>query len=193
MLHAAKVISDAREASAYGIEFGAPDINRSGLLGWKEKVVARLTGGLKGLARQRKVTLVQGTGRFVSPNRIAVDSGDGGQDVEFDKAVIAVGSRPANLPGCPDDPRVMDSTAALALPEIPPRLLVVGGGIIGLELATVYHELGSRVSVVELLDDLMTGADPDLVKPLRKRIAGRYENIFPGYPRDRGQAGRKAV
>ena len=180
LLHAAKVISDAREASAYGIEFGAPDINRSGLLGWKEKVVAQLTGGLKGLARQRKVTLVQGTGRFASPNRIAVDSGDGGQDVEFDKAVIAVGSRPANLPGCPDDPRVMDSTAALALPDIPRRLLVIGGGIIGLELATVYHELGSRVSVVELLDELMTGADPDLVKPLRKRIAGRYENIFPG-------------
>ncbi len=180
LLHAARVISDAREAAAYGIEFGAPDINRPGLLGWKEKVVARLTGGLKGLARQRKVTLVQGSGQFTSPNRIAVDTGDGEQDVVFDKAIIAVGSRPVNLPGCPDDPRVMDSTAALALPEIPPRLLVIGGGIIGLEMATVYHELGSRVTVVELLDNLMTGADPDLVKPLQKRIAGQYENIFPG-------------
>ncbi len=180
LLHAARVISDAREAAAYGIEFGEPDINRTGLLGWKEKVVARLTGGLRGLARQRKVTLVQGTGQFASPDRIAVDSGDGVQDVAFDKAIIAVGSRPADLPGCPDDPRVMDSTAALALPEIPHRLLVVGGGIIGLEMATVYHELGSSVTVVELLDDLMTGADPDLVKPLQKRIAGQYENIFPG-------------
>ena len=180
LLHAARVISDAREAAAYGIEFGEPDINRTGLLGWKEKVVARLTGGLRGLARQRKVTLVQGTGQFASPSRIAVDTGDGVQDVAFDKAIIAVGSRPADLPGCPDDPRVMDSTAALALPEIPRRLLVIGGGIIGLELATVYHELGSRITVVELLDDLMTGADPDLVKPLQKRIAGQYENIFPG-------------
>ena len=180
LLHAARVISDAREAAAYGIEFGEPDINRTGLLGWKEKVVARLTGGLRGLARQRKVTLVQGTGQFASPDRIAVDTADGTQDVEFDKAIIAVGSRPVNLPGCLADPRVMDSTAALALPEIPRRLLVIGGGIIGLELATVYHELGSRVTVVELLDDLMTGADPDLVKPLQKRIAGQYENIFPG-------------
>ena len=180
LLHAARVISDAREAAAYGIEFGEPDINRTGLLGWKEKVVARLTGGLRGLARQRKVTLVQGTGQFASPDRIAVDTGDGEQDVVFDKAIIAVGSRPADLPGCPDDPRVMDSTAALALPEIPHRLLVIGGGIIGLEMATVYHELGSSVTVVELLDDLMTGADPDLVKPLQKRIAGQYENIFPG-------------
>ena len=180
LLHAARVISDAREAAAYGIEFGEPGINRTGLLGWKEKVVARLTGGLRGLARQRKVTLVQGTGQFASPDRIAVDTADGTQDVEFDKAIIAVGSRPVNLPGCPADPRVMDSTAALALPEIPRRLLVIGGGIIGLELATVYHELGSRVTVVELLDDLMTGADPDLVKPLQKRIAGQYENIFPG-------------
>lgn len=180
LLHAAKVISDAREANAYGIEFGAPDIDRAGLVRWKDKVLSRLTTGLKGLARQRKVTLVRGTGQFASPNRIAVDTGEGSQDVEFDKAIIAVGSRPINLPGCPDDPRVMDSTAALALPEIPPRLLVVGGGIIGLELATVYHELGSRVTVVELLDDLMTGTDPDLVKPLQKRIAGQYENIYLG-------------
>ena len=180
LLHAAKVISDASEASAFGIEFGAPDIDLGRLLGWKDKMIARLTGGLNGLARQRKVTLVQGTGQFASPNRIAVDSADGKQDVEFDKAIIAVGSQPASLPGCPDDSRVMDSTAALALPEIPRRLLVIGGGIIGLELATVYHELGSNITVVELLDELMTGADPDLVTPLQKRIAGRYENIFPG-------------
>ena len=180
LLHAAKVIGDARDAAAYGIEFGAPAIDRNGLLRWKDKVLSRLTTGLKGLARQRKVTLVQGTGRFASSRRITVDTGEETQDVEFDKAIIAAGSRPINLPDCPDDPRVMDSTGALALPEIPPRLLVIGGGIIGLELATVYHELGSRVTVVELLDDLMTGTDPDLVKPLQKRSAGQYENIYLG-------------
>ena len=180
LLHAAKVISDAREAGAYGIEFGAPDIDLAGLSGWKDKVTTQLSRGLKGLARQRKVTLVQGTGQFASPDRITVDTEDGQQHVDFSKAIIAVGSRPISLPDCPDDPRVMDSTAALALPEIPRRLLVIGGGIIGLEMATVYHELGSRVTVVELLDDLMTGADPDLVKPLQTRIAGQYENIYPG-------------
>ena len=180
LLHAAKVISDARDAAAYGIEFGAPDIDRVGLLRWKDKVLSKLAKGLKGLARQRKVTLVQGTGQFASPGRITVDTEDGQQRVDFSKAIIAVGSRPINLPDCPDDPRVMDSTEALILPEIPRRLLVIGGGIIGLEMATVYHELGSRVTVVELLDDLMTGADPDLVKPLYNRIAGQYENIYPG-------------
>ena len=180
LLHVAKVISDTREAAAYGIEFGEPNIDRTRLLRWKDKILTRLTGGLKGLAGQRQVTLVQGAGQFVSPNRIAVATGDGTQDVEFDKAVIAVGSRPVSLPDCPDDARVMDSTGALALPDIPSRLLIIGGGIIGLEMAAVYHELGSRISVVELLDNLMTGADPDLVKPLHKRIARQYENIYLG-------------
>ena len=180
LLHVAKVISDTREAAAYGIEFGEPDIDRTRLLRWKDKILTRLTGGLKGLAGQRQVTLVQGAGQFVSANRITVDTGDGTQDVEFDKAIIAVGSRPVSLPDCPDDARVMDSTGALALPDIPSRLLIIGGGIIGLEMAAVYHELGSRISVVELLDNLMTGADPDLVKPLQKRIARQYENIYLG-------------
>ena len=180
LLHVARVISDSRDAAAYGIEFGEPDIDRTRLLRWKDKILSRLTGGLKGLAGQRKVTLVHGTGQFVSSNRITVTTEDGTRDVEFDKAIIAVGSRSINLPDCPDDPRVMDSTGALALPDIPSRLLIIGGGIIGLEMATVYHELGSRVTVVELLDNLMTGADPDLVKPLHKRIAGQYENIFTG-------------
>ena len=180
LLHVAKVISDTREAAAYGIEFGEPNIDRTRLLRWKDKILSRLTGGLKGLAGQRQVTLVQGAGQFVSPNRIAVATGDGTQDVEFDKAIIAVGSRPVSLPDCPDDARVMDSTGALALPDIPSRLLIIGGGIIGLEMAAVYHELGSRISVVELLDNLMTGADPDLVKPLHKRIARQYENIYLG-------------
>ena len=180
LLHAAKVIGDAREASAYGIEFGAPNIDRTKLLGWKDKVTARLSGGLKGLAKQRKVTLVQGTGQFASPSRITVDTEDGQQQVDFDNAVIAAGSQPQTLPGCPDDPRVLDSTGALALADIPSRLLIIGGGIIGLEMAAVYHGLGSRITVVELLDGLMNEADPDLVKPLHKRIAGQYENIFPG-------------
>ena len=180
LLHVAKVISDTREAAAYGIEFGEPNIDRTRLLRWKDKILTGLTGGLKGLAGQRQVTLVQGAGQFVSPNRIAVATGDGTQDVEFDKAIIAVGSRPVSLPDCPDDARVMDSTGALALPDIPSRLLIIGGGIIGLEMAAVYHELGSRISVVELLDNLMTGADPDLVKPLHKRIARQYENIYLG-------------
>ncbi len=180
LLHVAKVISDTREAAAYGIEFGEPNIDRTRLLRWKDKILTRLTGGLKGLAGQRQVTLVQGAGQFVSANRITVDTGDGTQDVEFDKAIIAVGSRPVSLPDCPDDARVMDSTGALALPDIPSRLLIIGGGIIGLEMAAVYHELGSRISVVELLDNLMTGADPDLVKPLHKRIARQYENIYTG-------------
>ena len=180
LLHVAKVISDTREAAAYGVEFGEPNIDRTRLLRWKDKILTRLTGGLKGLAGQRQVTLVQGAGQFVSPNRIAVATGDGTQDVEFDKAIIAVGSRPVSLPDCPDDARVMDSTGALALPDIPSRLLIIGGGIIGLEMAAVYHELGSRISVVELLDNLMTGADPDLVKPLQKRIARQYENIYLG-------------
>ena len=180
LLHAAKVISDAREAAAYGIEFGEPNINPAGLLRWKDKVLSRLTTGLKGLAGQRKVTLVQGTGQFASANRITVDTGDETQDVVFDKAIIAVGSRPISLPDCPADPRVMDSTGALALTDIPPGLLIIGGGIIGLEMAAVYHELGSRVTVVELLDELMTGADPDLVKPLQKRITRQYENIYLG-------------
>ena len=180
LLHVAKVISDTREAAAYGVEFGEPNIDRTRLLRWKDKILSRLTGGLKGLAGQRQVTLVQGAGQFVSANRIAVATGDGTQDVEFDKAIIAVGSRPVSLPDCPDDARVMDSTGALALPDIPSRLLIIGGGIIGLEMAAVYHELGSRISVVELLDNLMTGADPDLVKPLQKRIARQYENIYLG-------------
>ena len=180
LLHAARVISDSRDAAAYGIEFGEPDIDRTRLLRWKDKILSRLTGGLKGLAGQRKVTLVHGAGQFVSSNRITVTTEDGTRDVEFDKAIIAVGSRSISLPDCPDDPRVMDSTGALALPDIPSRLLIIGGGIIGLEMATVYHELGSRVTVVELLDNLMTGADPDLVKPLHKRITGQYENIYTG-------------
>ncbi len=178
LLHAAKVISDARDAAAYGIEFGAPTIDRSGLLRWKDKTLSRLTQGLQGLAGQRQVTLVQGTGQFTAANRLSVATAAGAQEVEFEQAIIAVGSTPINLPEAPQDERLMNSTTALTLPEIPQRLLVIGGGSIGLELAAVYHELGSRITLVELLDGLMAGTDPDLVKPLQKRIARQYENIF---------------
>ena len=180
LLHVAGVLSDAREAAACGIEFGAPVIDRNALLGWKDRLLAQLARGLNGLARQRKVTLLQGTGRFAAPNRLTLDNGEGAREIEFGQAIIAVGSRPMELPGRPDDPRIMDSTGALALPEVPSSLLVIGGGAIGLELAAVYHELGSRITVVELLDELMAGIDPELVQPLHKRIAGQYENIYLG-------------
>ena len=180
LLHVAKVISEAREASGYGIEFGEPRIDKGKLLGWKDKVLAQLTNGLKGLARQRKVTVIHGAGRFISSNQVAVDTPGGRRIVEFESAVIAAGSQAASLPGLPDDPRVMNSTGALELVDIPERLLVIGGGIIGLEMAAVYHELGSRITVVEMLDNLMTGADPDIVRPLHKRIEKQYEKIYLG-------------
>jgi dihydrolipoyl dehydrogenase len=143
-------------------------------------VVGRLTGGLAGLARQRKVTTVRGYGRFTSPHQLRVELADGGEAaVDFEQAIIAVGSEAVTLPFIPSsDPRVMDSTGALDLAEVPGRLLVIGGGIIGLEMATVYHELGARITVVELLDQLIPGADRDVVAPLAKRIGRQYENVF---------------
>ena len=178
LLHAARVISEAKEAKGFGIDFGAPRIDGRKLLAWKQKVVGQLTGGLKGLARQRKVQIVTGTGAFASRNQLVVDSGSKKTTIGFKYAVIAAGSRAATLPFLPDDPRIMDSTGALELEDIPKRLLVLGGGIIGLEMATVYYELGSKVTVVEMLDSLIAGADADIVKPLQKRITGQYENIY---------------
>lgn len=180
LLHVARVISAARDAAGYGIDFGEPKIDKDRLLGWKDKVLTQLANGLKGLARRRKVTVIHGTGRFDSSSQVAVDAPGGTQIVEFDSAIIAAGSRAASLPGMPADPRVMDSTGALELADIPGRLLVIGGGIIGLEMAAVYHALGSGVTVVELLDRLAPGADPDIVKPLYKRIEKQYENIYLG-------------
>src|SRR4029453_5707422 len=150
------------------------------LRGWKDGVVKRLIGGLAGLAKQRKVTLVPGIGRFVSMNQLEVRSEDGGSKiVSFEQAIIAAGSEPVTLPFIPhDDPRVIDSTGALGLDGTPKRLLVIGGGIIGLEMATVYHSLGTEVHIVELMDQIIPGADKDIVAPLHKRIAQRYENIF---------------
>lgn len=165
LLHAAKVISDTKEMSEYGIRFGAPEVDLDKLRGWKEKVVKQLTGGLAGLAKQRKVKVVRGIGNFVSPNQIEVNDDGNSTTISFDQAIIAAGSQATHIPSFPhDDPRVIDSTGALELKEIPGRLLVVGGGIIGLEMATVYHELGCKITVVELLDSLMTGADPSTLR-----------------------------
>ncbi|UXI67966.1 dihydrolipoyl dehydrogenase [Tahibacter amnicola] len=178
LLHAARVIDEARQFASHGITFGEPQVDLDKLRSHKEQVVGQLTGGLAGMAKQRKVTVVRGTGRFVSPNEIEVEGEDGKKLVRFDNAIIAAGSQAVKLPGFPwDDARMMDSTDALELAEIPKNLLVVGGGIIGLEMACVYDALGSRVTVVELLDQLMPGADPDLVRPLQQRLSKRYAGI----------------
>jgi len=178
LLHAAKVIEDADSMSAHGISFGAPAIDLQRLRDWKGSVVKKLTGGLRMLAKQRKVEVVQGNGRFVSPNVLEVMGSSGSERIRFDMCIIAAGSEAIRLPGLPQDPRVMDSTDALELPEFAGGLLVVGGGIIGLEMACVYDGLGSRVSVVEMTPQLMPGCDPDLVRPLERRIRGRYEQIL---------------
>jgi dihydrolipoamide dehydrogenase len=181
LLHAAKVISEAEEMGHCGISFGKPTIDIGALRGWKDSVVGKLTGGLKGLAKGRKVTVVQGLGSFTGPNTLRVEGEGGSQTVSFDQAVIAAGSEPVTLPFIPhDDPRVIDSTGALELEDIPKRLLVIGGGIIGLEMATVYEALGSKITVVELMDQIIPGADKDLVRPLHKRIEPRYEAIHLG-------------
>jgi dihydrolipoamide dehydrogenase len=171
LLHAANVIDEAAHAKDYGIDFGAPKIALDALRGFKEKVVGQLTKGLSGMAKQRKVRTLQGVGRFVSPNEIEVTGDAGTQLVRFEQCIIAAGSQPVKLPAFPwDDGRVMDSTDALELKDIPKSLLVVGGGIIGLEMATVYRALGAEVTVVEFMDQLMPGADTDLIKPLADRL-----------------------
>ncbi len=182
LLHAAQILNEARAFAEHGIRFGEPEIDLERLRAWKDGVVHRLTGGLRQLAKQRKVEIVRGTGRFVSPTALEVAGSQGDTRlVSFEHAVVAVGSRPVRLSLFPwDDPRVMDSTAALALDEVPERLLVVGGGIIGLEMATVYHALGSRVTVVELTDQLIPGCDADLIRPLMKIVRSRYEAILTG-------------
>ncbi len=180
LLHAAKVIADAREMGENGISFGPIDLDLGRLRAWKDGVVGRLTGGLAMLARQRKVSVIRGYGRFTGPHSISVElaSGDGVVSVDFEQAIIAAGSEAVTLPFLPADPRIMDSTGALEISEIPRRLLVIGGGIIGLEMATVYHELGARITVVELLDQLLPGVDRDVVTPLAKRVGRQYENVF---------------
>ncbi len=179
LLHAAKVIQEAQESSSFGLNFGSPNIDLDKLRDWKNKVVKTLTTGLAGLAKQRKVSIVNGVGKFSSDRTLQVETADGTKTVSFDHAIIAAGSQPVQIPGFPhDDPRMMDSTDALELAEVPKRLLIIGGGIIGLEMATVYHALGSKITVVELMDQIIPGCDADLVKPLYQRIKKQYENIF---------------
>ena len=179
LLHAAKVIDESEDMGAHGIKFAKPEVDIDALRSWKDKVVGRLTGGLSGLAKQRKVQVVNGVGSFVDANHVEVVAEDGARTVvKFDKAVIAAGSEAVKLPFIPDDPRVIDSTGALALEDVPGRMLVIGGGIIGLEMATVYNSLGSKVTVVEMLDNIVAGADKDMIKPLFNRIKKRYEAIL---------------
>jgi dihydrolipoamide dehydrogenase len=179
LLHVAKVLTEAAEVAHAGIEFGKPKIDLAGLRAWKAGVVGRLTKGLTGLAKQRKVEVVRGKGQFASPHTLRVETADGAKTVSFDHCIIAAGSSIARIPGFPyDDPRMIDSTSALELPLLPKRLLVIGGGIIGLEMATVYDALGAKISVVEMMDSLIPGADKDVVRPLAKRIEKRYEKIL---------------
>ncbi len=179
LLHVAKVINEAEEVSHHGVTFGKPKIDIDAIRSWKESVIGKLTGGLAGLAKQRKVQVVRGTAKFTSPNSLEVETAEGKKIVTFDNAIVAAGSSVARIPGFPyDDPRIIDSTGALALKDVPKRMLVIGGGIIGLEMATVYEALGAKISVVELMDQIMPGADKDMVKPLHTRIAKRYEAIM---------------
>ena len=179
LLHVAKVINEAEEVSHHGVTFAQPAVDIDKIRGWKESVINKLTGGLKQLAKQRKVEVVHGLAKFTSPNSVSVQTADGEKVITFDNAIVAAGSSVARIPGFPyEDARIIDSTGALALQDVPKRLLILGGGIIGLEMATVYDALGSRISVVELMDQLIPGADKDLVKPLHNRIAKRYEAIY---------------
>jgi dihydrolipoamide dehydrogenase len=175
LLHAAKVIDEAEAMAEHGVTFGAPKIDALKLRGWKNDVVGKLTGGLTQLAKQRKVGVVHGLAKFASANSLVLDSGE---TMEFESCIIAAGSEPVMLPGLPDDPRIIDSTGALELDPLPKRMLVVGGGIIGLEMACVYSALGTDVSVVELMDQLMPGTDKDLLRPFLKIVKPRYEAIM---------------
>ena len=174
LLHAARVIAETEEMLNHGISFGSPDVNLAKLLEWKTSVVDRLTGGLAGLAKQRKVEVIHGVGRLTGPTSLAV----GDREISFENCIIAAGSQAATIPGLPEDERIIDSTGALSPTEVPGRLLVIGGGIIGLEMACVYDALGAKVTVVEMLDHLLTGCDSDIVRPLAKRIGGRYEDVL---------------
>ncbi|MGL4435339.1 MAG: FAD-dependent oxidoreductase, partial [Giesbergeria sp.] len=186
LLHVAAVMDEVAHLSAAGVDFGAPQVNVDILRGHKEKVIAKLTGGLGQMAKTRKVTIVRGYGAFVGANHLEVEETTGtGQDktgskkvVAFKKAIIAAGSQAVRLPFMPDDPRVVDSTGALALQGVPQKMLIVGGGIIGLEMGTVYSTLGARLDVVEMMDGLMQGADRDLVKVWEKMNKHRFDNIL---------------
>lgn len=177
LLHVAKVKEEAEEAQHLGLSFGASQIDLAGVRAYKDSVVSRLTTGLAGLAKRRRIRVIQGTAQFTSTHQLRVETCDGELALSFDKAIIAVGSEPTRLPFLPEDPRIIDSTGALDLTEIPDRLLVIGGGIIGLEMAQVYHALGAKVDIAELGPQILPGADADLVKPLLQRIQSRYNAI----------------
>jgi dihydrolipoamide dehydrogenase len=186
LLHTASVMEEVKTMAQHGISFGEPKIEIDQLRGYKESVIAKLTGGLAGMAKARKVKVVRGLGKFLDANHVEVELTNGiGQDltgqkevVRFQKAIIAAGSQPVKLPFLPDDPRIVDSTGALLLKNIPKRMLVIGGGIIGLEMATVYSALGSRIDIAEMMDGLMAGADRDLEKVWEKFNAGRFEKVM---------------
>jgi dihydrolipoamide dehydrogenase len=178
LLHAAAVIDEAEAMAAHGVSFGKPKIDLDKLRSFKTKVVNQLTGGLASMSKQRKVRVVQGVGTFVSSNEMEIDTAEGKKLLRFENAIIAAGSQAVRLPAFPwDDDRIMDSTGALELKDVPAKLLVVGGGIIGLEMATVYAALGSEVTVVEFMDQLIPGADADLIKPLAKRLGGKLKGV----------------
>jgi len=179
LLHTAHIIHEAEELEQHGVSFAKPGLDVDKIRAWKQSVTKTLNDGLAGLAKQRKVTIVQGSGQFISANAVAVQTADGTIQVNFEKAIIAAGSQPTKIPVFPnDDPRLWDSTDALALKEIPQKLLIVGGGIIGLEMACVYHAFGSEISVVELMEQIIPGCDKDLITPLFRRIKKQYKNIW---------------
>ena len=179
LLHTADVINEAAELTAMGVDFGKPKIDLDKLRAGKQRVVKKLTGGLAGMAKQRKVTTVHGIAQFVDANSVSVATQEGSTTISFDHCIIAVGSRAVQIPPFPnDDPRLIDSTGALALEDVPKKLLVIGGGIIGLEMATVYSTLGSNIDIVEMQNQLMPGADKDLVRPLQKRLAKQVGSIM---------------
>ena len=179
LLHTAEVINEVAELEVMGVRYTKPKIDLDKMRAGKEKVVAKLTGGLSALAKQRKVNVVQGNAQFESPRQISVQTDDGVKRIEFEQCIIAAGSRPVQIPGFPnDDERLMDSTGALALQDVPKSMLIIGGGIIGLEMATVYSTLGSKVDIVELQDGLIPGCDRDLVRPLQKRLEKQVQNIW---------------
>ncbi|MCF6226126.1 MAG: dihydrolipoyl dehydrogenase [Xanthomonadales bacterium] len=194
LLHTARVIDEAEAMSAHGLHFGEPEINLDQLREWKTSVVSRLTGGLASIAKQRKITLITGHGRFSDEHSLMVAGEHGLKAVSFTRCIIAAGSQSVKLPSMPwDDSRLMDSTDALELEDIPQRLLVIGGGIIGLEMATVYQALGSQVTVVEMLDQLIPGADKDLIRPLQKRLKNSLNNIFLNTRVEKVEAGDDAL
>jgi len=179
LLHTALVIHEAEEMAEHGISFTKPELDLDKIRAWKESVTKTLNGGLSALAKQRKVTVVHGIGQFTSANSLSVQGEAGATVVNFQNAIIAAGSQPTKIPAFPhDDPRLWDSTDALALSQIPKKLLIVGGGIIGLEMATVYHAFGSEISVVELMDQIIPGCDKDLITPLFRRIKKQYQDIW---------------